>query len=276
MKILVVEDNDMTAEIVRLHLRKHGFEAIHASNGAEALRCLESALDISLVVTDLMMPEMDGFELLSEMRRRPELSEIPVVLTSARADPEVVAKAAELGCRQFLVKPVNNTNLVNAIRTALKEQRRLLRPQHEVVDQLGIDSPTYRKLVGYFTAIAEAVITKLEQGLVDQGQAATKPDHIELARLLEAANLLGADRLAEVVGRLTKEAASTNGKNNAAQIRLLLRELTILMSTVRARSSPVQGRREKEDQPGASEESEEEPNQGGRSLGVKKQVVRVP
>jgi len=276
MKILVVEDNNMTAEILRLHLRKHGFEVIHVSNGAEALGCLESALDISLVVTDLMMPEMDGFELLSEMRRRPELSEIPVVLSSARADPEVVAKAAELGCRQFLVKPVNNTNLVNAIRTALKEQRRLLRPQHEVVDQLGIDSPTYRKLVGYFAAIAEAVITKLEQCLADQGQAAPEPDHIELARLLEAANLLGADRLAEVVGRLTKAAASTNGKDNAAQIRLVLRELTILMSTMRARSSPLQGRREKEDQQGASEESEEETNQGGRSLSVKRHVVRVP
>jgi len=119
------------------------------------------------------------------------------------------------------------------------------------------------------------VITKLEQCLVDQGQAGPKPDHIELARLLEAANLLGADRLAEVVRRLTKEAASTDGKDNAAQIRLLLRELTILMSTMRARSLPLQGRREKEDHQGASEESEEEPNQGGRSLGVKKQVVRV-
>ena len=276
MKILVVEDNNMTAEILRLHLRKHGFEVIHVSNGAEALGCLESALDISLVVTDLMMPEMDGFELLSEMRRRPELSEIPVVLSSARADPEVVAKAAELGCRQFLVKPVKNANLLNAIRTALNDKRNLLRPQHEVVDQLGIDSPTYRKLVGYFAAIAQAVITKLEQSLVDQGQAGTEPDHIELARLLEAANLLGADRLAEVVGRLTKEAASANGKDNAAQYRLLLRELTILLSTIRARSLPVQGRLEKEPQPDAYKESEEEPNQGGRSLHVKKHIIRVP
>jgi len=284
MKILVAEDNEMTAEILRLHLRKHGFEAIHVSNGAEALRCLESTLDISLLVTDLTMPEMDGFSLLSEMRSRPELSEIPVVMTSARADPEAVTKAAELGCRQFLLKPVNNASLANAIRTALNEQRSLLRPQHEVLDQLGIDSPTYRKLVGYFAAIAEAVMTKLERSLVDQGQVGTKPDHIELARLLEAANLLGADRLAEVVGRLTKEAASINGNDNAAQYRLLLRELTILMSTMRARSLPVQGRREKEPLPGASEDSqpdsskdsEEEPNQGGRPLDVKKQVVRVP
>jgi len=284
MKILVAEDNEMTAEILRIHLRKHGFETIHASNGTEALRYLESTLDISLLVTDLMMPEMDGFALLSEMRRRPELSEIPVVLTSARAEPEVVTKAAELGCRQFLVKPVSNASLVNAIRTALNGPQCLLRQQHEVLEQLGIDSATYRKLVGYFASIAEAVITKLEQSLVDQGQAATRPDDVELARLLEAANLLGADRLARVIGRLTKEAASINGNDNAAQYRLLLRELTILMSTMRARSLPVQGRREKEPEPGASEdsrpraseESEEEPNQGGRSLDVKKQVARVP
>jgi CheY-like chemotaxis protein len=276
MKILVAEDNDMTAEILRLHLRKHGFEAIHASNGAEALGYLESTLDISLVVTDLMMPEMDGFELLSEMRRRPELSEIPVVLTSAWPQPEVVTKAAELGCRQFLVKPVSNASLLNAIRTALKEKRSLLRPQHEVVDQLGVDSGTYRKLVGYFASIAEAVVAKLEQCLVDQGQGGAKPDHIELARLLEAANLLGADRLAGIAARLTKDAASTNGKDDAAQWRLLLRELTILLSTMQARSLPSQGQREKEPQPGASKESEEEANQGGRSLGVKKRVVRVP
>ncbi len=148
MKILVAEDNDVTAEILRLHLRKQGFEAIHASNGAEALSCLESMLDISLVVTDLMMPEMDGFALLSEIRRRPELSEMPVVLTSARADPEVVAKAAELGCRQFLVKPVNNTNLVIPTPITMDELEDLLM-------EFGVMEEVDESVVG-ITAAAEA------------------------------------------------------------------------------------------------------------------------
>ena len=275
MKILVAEDNEMTAEILQLHLRKHGFEAILASNGVEALECLESIRDISLVVTDLMMPELDGFGLVSEMRRRLELSDIPVVVVSARAEPELVTKAAELGCRQFVVKPVHDANLVKAIRTALNDQRNLLRPQHEVLEQLGIDSQTYRKLVGRFAVLADAVITKLEESLAGQENPKSGPEQADLARLLESANLLGADRVAQVIDRLAKENVSSNGNNDTSQRRLLLRELTLLLSTMRARSVPSTERRKQEPAPDASEEREQEELAGGRSLDIKKRVVRV-
>jgi CheY-like chemotaxis protein len=285
MKILVAEDNEMTAEILRLHLRKHGFEAIIASNGVEALACLEATPDISLVITDIMMPVMDGFALVAEMRSRLEMSDIPVVVASARAEPDAVTKAAELGCRQFLVKPVHDANLVKAIRIALKEHQNLLRPQHEILHQLGIDSETYRKLAGRFAALAGAVVEKLEECLAEEGK--TRPEQADLGRLLEAAKLLGADRLAQVVDQLAREEELSDGSTDGAQRRLLIRELRMLISTMESRSLSGQARRVpeaeqpedgdgKEDTNGKeARDSEREPQQGGRTLEVKRRVVRV-
>jgi CheY-like chemotaxis protein len=275
MKILVAEDNEMTAEILRLHLRKHGFEAILASNGVEALACLESTPDIALVITDIMMPVMDGFALVAEMRRRLEMSDIPVVVASARAEPDAVTKAAELGCRQFLVKPVHDANLVKAIRIALQEQQNLLRPQHQVLHQLGIDSETYRKLAGRFASLAETVVEKLEASLTEYGE--TRPDQADLGRLLEAAHLLGADKLAKVIDQLDPEVEESEGGDDGAQHRLLIRELKMLISTMQSRSISCQVRRDSapETEGTDNEDDDRERQQGGRPLEVKKRVVRV-
>lgn len=275
MKILVAEDNEMTAEIMRLHLRKHGYEAILASNGVEALECLESTPDISLVVTDVMMPEMDGFALVAEMRRRLEWSEIPVVVASAKAEPEAVTRAAELGCRQFLVKPIHDSCLVKAIKMALNDQRALLRPQHEVLAHVGIDSQTYRRLVERFAVLAEPVIRALEESLADQAEPESKPDPAELARLMEAATLLGADRLAQVVANLAREDPQRTPEHETSQRRLLLRELTMLLMTLGARKARVRRQQEEESESDDSEDTEKELREGGRRLDVRKHVVRV-
>jgi len=275
MKILVAEDNEMTAEILRLHLRKHGFDAILASNGVEALACLESTPDISLVITDIMMPVMDGLTLVAEMRRRLEMSDIPVVVASARAEPDAVTKAAELGCRQFLVKPIHDANLVKAIRIALQEQQNLLRPQHQILHQLGIDSETYRKLAGRFATLAETVVEKLEASLAEHGE--TRPDQADLGRLLEAAHLLGADKLAQVIDQLDHEVEQSEGGDDGAQLRLLIRELRMLISTMQSRSLSSQARRDPAPHAQETDEKnrERELQQGGRPLEVRKRVVRV-
>jgi len=80
MSILIVEDNPVSMKILELNIKKHGYSTISAKNGREALECLGRHLDIQLVLTDIMMPEMDGLEMLCIMKQKPELRDLPVII----------------------------------------------------------------------------------------------------------------------------------------------------------------------------------------------------
>ena len=109
MSILIVEDNPISAKVLDLNLSKAGYATILAVNGREALKCLELVPDIDLVITDLSMPEMDGFTLVSTMREHPEWSRVPVVAASAMGEVAAVQRMAEMGCKRFLVKPIRSS-----------------------------------------------------------------------------------------------------------------------------------------------------------------------
>ena len=80
---LIAEDDTATREILRRHLEKDGWTVTEAANGREALDCVAN-LQPSLILLDLMMPEMDGFEFISEISRHPEWRNIPVIVITAK------------------------------------------------------------------------------------------------------------------------------------------------------------------------------------------------
>ncbi|MDX2093744.1 MAG: response regulator [Kofleriaceae bacterium] len=103
--ILVVDDDDDIRETIVEALSDEGFEAVGASDGAEALRVLGASSSLpALILLDLMMPGMSGPDFLAAQRADPVLLAVPVVLVSA--DANVGAKAASLGVTEFLRKPV--------------------------------------------------------------------------------------------------------------------------------------------------------------------------
>ncbi len=107
MSILIVDDSELSAKIIEVNLRKKRLETISASNGKEALEILESRGDVQMVIADIVMPEMDGLELLEKIRCSADFSDMPVVLCSSAADEENVRRAAQLGCRHYLVSLFN-------------------------------------------------------------------------------------------------------------------------------------------------------------------------
>lgn len=234
-KILIAEDHEMTAEIMQLHLKKKGYEVIPARTGREALAILEVDPDVSVVVTDLMMPEISGFDLLSEMKNHLEWVDIPVIVTSARAEPETVMKAAQLGCRQFMVKPVHAAELVSAVDAAIAEQPTLLRGREQVTEQLGIDSETYDHLVERLTEMVQSLVGQIQATLTPGADEAAASVFEELSRLVEAANLLGAESLSRIVDKLGQQVGA-DGESGAdlSHRRLLLRELKLLLRRIEA------------------------------------------
>ena len=87
MSILIVEDNPVSARMLEVTLQKNGYSTVRARTGREALDELrEHGTQIEMVITDIMMPEMDGLELFSAIRSNPKWRSLPVVVASAAAD----------------------------------------------------------------------------------------------------------------------------------------------------------------------------------------------
>ncbi len=104
LRALVVEDFKTMRRVVTSTLDSIGVRSFEAGNGLEALNLLDSR-QVDLVFTDLVMPEMDGFELCEEIRRRPNVRKLPVVVISTHRDAKYVIQALRKGADDYLTKP---------------------------------------------------------------------------------------------------------------------------------------------------------------------------
>jgi len=115
-RILVVDDDKNICEIIRLYLEKEGFLVSIANDGEEALRMFRETTP-SVVVLDVMMPKMDGFQVCREIRR---LSSIPVIMLTAKGETFDKVLGLELGADDYMVKPFENKELVARIKAVLR------------------------------------------------------------------------------------------------------------------------------------------------------------
>jgi CheY-like chemotaxis protein len=115
--ILVVDDSISVRKAIVGRLRALGHEVEEASDGLEALgRLRDRDRAYALVLSDLEMPRMDGFELLAELNRMPTRAGVPAVVASTRCDPETRRRAAGLGARAFFPKPIEPDALAAMVR----------------------------------------------------------------------------------------------------------------------------------------------------------------
>jgi len=117
-KILLIEDTPDVLENLLEFLDMEGYEVQGATNGSEALEQLQNFTP-NLIITDLRMPEMDGFTFLQNVKSNPVHNTIPVLVFSANATPENEDKSLHLGAAGFLKKPCNIDRLLEHIQTLL-------------------------------------------------------------------------------------------------------------------------------------------------------------
>jgi DNA-binding response OmpR family regulator len=117
-QIMVVDDDADTVTILARHLQREGFVAIEAISGAECIRLVRE-MPIDVILLDLMMPEMDGFQVCRKLKENPSTAEIPVIMITARDDLDARAEGMRLGVSDFLAKPVFRRQLANRIRAQL-------------------------------------------------------------------------------------------------------------------------------------------------------------
>jgi two-component system, OmpR family, response regulator ResD len=114
--ILVVDDERNIVQLARLYLTNEGYQVVTASDGVEALEKVKSHSP-SLVVLDLMMPRLDGWEVCRRLRKD---SDVPVIILTARGDDEDRILGLELGADDYIVKPFNPRELVARVKAVLR------------------------------------------------------------------------------------------------------------------------------------------------------------
>ena len=117
-KILVAEDEPNTVHLIARILAREGHEVIEAKTGAEALDVLERAAP-DLVILDVMMPELDGFQALAKIRSDPRHQKLPVIMLTAKRQPEDVARGWATGADTYLTKPFSPLELTELIKRLL-------------------------------------------------------------------------------------------------------------------------------------------------------------
>lgn len=119
--IYVVDDEPLISRLAQVNLERAGYKVQTALDGMEALQALQSGkVQPDLILLDVMMPFMDGFELLEQLRADFQLQSIPVVVMTARSRDEDMLVGKELGARQYLTKPINPTELISTVNEILK------------------------------------------------------------------------------------------------------------------------------------------------------------
>jgi len=222
MSILIVEDNPINAKILEINLQKNAYQTILAQNAKEALEQLISTPQIQLIISDIMMPEMDGLEFLEKIKEHSEWKNIPIIMCSSLADIETVKKAVNAGCKHYIIKPFKKEHLLAKVRETLEHKKPVLKDKSEI-------ARTFASMIDGRIALLEKRI----KGETEEGKS------LGLLELLESAVYLGAERIRNLLEELTTKVGKAEEEMRDSEYPLLLRELKILRDALSS-STPNQ------------------------------------
>jgi len=144
--ILVVDDLDANVKLLEAKLLSEYYTVLTATNGIQALKALEQN-KVDIVLLDVMMPEMDGFETCKKIKSNPKTTHIPVVMVTALTDIEDRIKGLEAGADEFLTKPINDTALFARVKSLTRMKT--------VIDELKLRNETAAELGGQVIELKE-------------------------------------------------------------------------------------------------------------------------
>jgi len=144
--VLVVDDEPRMTRFIRMNLELEGYHVIEAHDGLQALDKARTNLP-DLIVLDVMMPKLDGFETLEMLR---EVSNVPVIMLTVRADEEDKVRGLELGADDYITKPFGAREFVSRVKAVLRRTQGVVTPEEAVLhidDRLGVDFNSHEVIV---------------------------------------------------------------------------------------------------------------------------------
>ncbi len=237
--ILVVDDNRVTARVIAANLEQAEFEVTCTENARSALEALETSPGIELIITDICMPDLDGFAFIDAIRARPEWADLPVVIASAAVNVDTVKAAQLRDVRRFLIKPIVGEQVVKEAKAAIRSVARpTLYDQQAAIERLGVSEEVYNELIGELTDSIRSAIPKLEAALSKE----ESPDgEYPYAAVLDEVTSIGetVNSLAtgQFMATLEKLAEGERAPSIDDWCRIAFRELKSLLVQLEARTS---------------------------------------
>lgn len=180
-KILIVDDEEISRRFFMAAFNTQNYQVLTAPLGEDALELLEHDTDIDVILLDIMMPGLDGFEVLDLLKHNPETSGIKVIMLSAQEETHYKVKAFSSGAADYVVKPFQKDELIARIETQIKlkrmeqalvEERTLLRT---LIDHLP-DAVYVKDTQGHFVVVNQAAAHQLGAGSVEEAVGKTDFD----------------------------------------------------------------------------------------------------
>ena len=118
-KVLVVDDSSTVLMMQRMVLSKHAYEVVTAANGEDAIQVAVREKP-DLILMDVIMPKMDGFEACRRIRQEPDVQNVPIIMVTTRGEALNMEKGYESGCNDYVTKPINPAELLTKVRDYVK------------------------------------------------------------------------------------------------------------------------------------------------------------
>jgi len=228
LKVLIVDDDVNTLKLVGLLLERRGYQIVAAQSGIQALHKAQTE-DIALVLLDIMMPGMDGYEVCRRLRANPATAHLPIILFTARSLEDDHGAGFEAGADEYLTKPIHPADLVSRIEAVLLR-----------VTRRKEGTPTFRraKVLGFLGAKGGAGTTSLAVNVaVALAQGPAKDKRVVLADVRSGMATLALQLGLTYQGGLAQLLNETADEIQAATVEALLEEHR---SGVRVLSGPIE------------------------------------
>jgi len=136
-KILIVDDVSRNIQILGNILSQEQFQIAYAQSGKQAIDICETQ-DFDLILLDIMMPEMDGYEVCERLKENPSTSEIPIIFLTAKADMDSIIKGFEIGGQDYITKPFNAAELLARVKSHLliRRQKKKLKLMNNHLEEI--------------------------------------------------------------------------------------------------------------------------------------------
>jgi len=158
--LLVVDDKENNRDLLSRRLTKQGFRVEVAENGVQALQMIHNG-HFDLVLLDIIMPEMNGYQVLAELKANPQYSRIPIIMISALDEIDSVVHCIEMGAEDYLQKPFNQV-ILNAKISASLERKRLRDREYAFIKKLQVEQQKSEKLL--LNILPKPIADRLKKG----------------------------------------------------------------------------------------------------------------
>ena len=172
LKILVVDDETRLRKLVKDFLHKNGYDVLEASDGEEALDLFFSDKSISLIICDIMMPKLNGYEVVKEIRH---YSDIPIIMLTAKGEESDELQGYDLGVDEYISKPFSPRILVARVEAILRRSHALSSSQPLSAGGISIDLDAHEvKVDGKPVVLSYKEFELLQYFMINQGVALSR------------------------------------------------------------------------------------------------------